>query len=760
MKVNADLRIRRLGEETILKTDPANNLFSALGSAGILRYAIGTGAAAGADNAISYGVNANAQLASSIAFGNGATAGGANSIAIGIGADAQDGNIIVIGNSAYAEVVDAIAIGRSSGVYADDGVSIGRSSAVNGQDGIALGRSSAGNGTNSIAIGQTAAVAAPNSIAIGTGITVAVANERAVAVGFNASASAVGAIAIGDAASATDGIAIGDGAGVTVVGMAIGQGASSANDSSHAIGNGTTATGEGALAVGQGAATNGADAIAVGPGASSTGSRAITLGQGTTVGFIDGISLGALGTIGAANAVLINSTGVAVTNATANAFQINSTDTTPDAIFSATRAHHRHLAGTGNRNVVANAAGDLIIDTGQAALFADNATTAPVTAGSPTTTEIETFNNAQGTPVSEGIVYYTGTDTAGDPVTHVYWIDGNGDAYLIEEPAGKDLIVDWAASTAYVTNEEVTAVSPTTGHRTVYRRTAAGTSGATFDAAEEANWTAVGALGINKQFADNITVAPATAGEPTIAEIEAFANASNFFDGLYYYTGTDTSTDVPTHVYWVDQSGNAVLLKEPADKDTISDWAATTAYVINQEVTAVSPTTGHRTLYRRTAAGTSGATFDAAEEANWTTISTVGSDRVHADNATMAPATAGEPTITEAETFATGANFRDGLLYYTGTDTSTDAPTYVYWIDASGNATLIEKAAVTKYAADLVMVADTVQTVTHNLNTTDILIQAWDAAGELFIPDVVDNKTANTVDIQISTSETIRIVII
>ena len=82
----------------------------------------------------------------------------------------------------------------------------------------------------------------------------------------------------------------------------------------------------------------------------------------------------------------------------------------------------------------------------------------------------------------------------------------------------------------------------------------------------------------------------------------------------------------------------------PADqKDVIRGWLPNNPYVINEEVTMVSPTTGHITLYRRTAAGTSGATFDAAEEVEWTTISSVGSNRKFADNTTIAPEIAGAP---------------------------------------------------------------------------------------------------------------------
>jgi hypothetical protein len=123
----------------------------------------------------------------------------------------------------------------------------------------------------------------------------------------------------------------------------------------------------------------------------------------------------------------------------------------------------------------------------------------------------------------------------------------------------------------------------------------------------------------------------------------------------------------------------------------INNWAATTVYEANAVVTAVSPTTGHQTIYRRIAAGTSGATFNAAEEALHLTLATAGRNELHIDNTSLAAsglATAGNPTIAEIEAWvALSANvIADGIVYYTGTDTATDTPTYVYWIDAAGSA--------------------------------------------------------------------------
>jgi hypothetical protein len=65
-----------------------------------------------------------------------------------------------------------------------------------------------------------------------------------------------------------------------------------------------------------------------------------------------------------------------------------------------------------------------------------------------------------------------------------------------------------------------------------------------------------------------------------------------------------------------------------------------------------------------------------------------------------------------------------------------------------------------KYAASIPFTAATSQTVTHNLNDTDVIVQLKDSTGTLVIPDVVDNYTNNTVDIEVSSTETFRVIII
>ena len=150
-------------------------------------------------------------------------------------------------------------------------------------------------------------------------------------------------------------------------------------------------------------------------------------------------------------------------------------------------------------------------------------------------------------------------------------------------------------------------------------------------------------------FLDNTTVAPATAGQPTEAEIATAAGATR--DSFLEYTGTDTATDAPTHVYYIDSAGAVTTLLSPAAaagaftgssagaagaggsvpppaagtqdltlhgdglwRQTIPNWTANTDY---SQGALVYQSSG---IHRRVAVGTSGLVFDATEEAAWLRI--------------------------------------------------------------------------------------------------------------------------------------------
>ena len=76
------------------------------------------------------------------------------------------------------------------------------------------------------------------------------------------------------------------------------------------------------------------------------------------------------------------------------------------------------------------------------------------------------------------------------------------------------------------------------------------------------------------------------------------------------------------------------------------------------------------------------------------------------------------------------------------------------------NTTPISTFAHQKYAASIAFTGGTLQTVTHNLNDEDVIVQMKDSTGELITPDVVNNYQTNSVDIRVSNTETYRVIII
>lgn len=117
-----------------------------------------------------------------------------------------------------------------------------------------------------------------------------------------------------------------------------------------------------------------------------------------------------------------------------------------------------------------------------------------------------------------------------------------------------------------------------------------------------------------------------------------------------------------------------------------------------------------------------------------------------------------------AKVLKTGST--DGQLLIFNTARSAGLPNLTedhVWIGNASNQpveTPISSFTQQKYAASIAFTAATSQTVTHNLNDTDVIVQLKDSTGTLIIPDVVDNYTANSVDIQVSSTETYRVIII
>tara|TARA_R100001463_G_scaffold87848_1_gene142487 strand:+ start:142 stop:774 length:633 start_codon:yes stop_codon:yes gene_type:complete len=60
-------------------------------------------------------------------------------------------------------------------------------------------------------------------------------------------------------------------------------------------------------------------------------------------------------------------------------------------------------------------------------------------------------------------------------------------------------------------------------------------------------------------------VSPAIAGSPTAAEAEVVASANGYKDRVLYYTGNDTGTAAPTHVFLADTAGAVTMVRTLTD---------------------------------------------------------------------------------------------------------------------------------------------------------------------------------------------------
>ena len=91
-------------------------------------------------------------------------------------------------------------------------------------------------------------------------------------------------------------------------------------------------------------------------------------------------------------------------------------------------------------------------------------------------------------------------------------------------------------------------------------------------------------------------------------------------------------------------------------------------------------------------------------------IAAAANPRAHADDTTVAPATAGAPTVAEMQIFSTAGVYTDILMYYTGDDLPASDPTYVYWVDGAGTVTELDAPG----AGDNLVTADLATTTNRN----------------------------------------------
>ncbi|WP_206861146.1 YadA-like family protein [Lysobacter changpingensis] len=155
-------------------------------------FVCGTGATAGADNAVALGTQAQALATLSLAAGFNAIANAGGASALGANTLASGASSVAVGHVAIANGDDSVAMGHEAIAVADQGIAVGLRSRV-GLDafaGVAIGRDAFADQESAIALGSAAQALGIGSLALGASAQVV--HDGSVALGL-ASMTSVGA---------------------------------------------------------------------------------------------------------------------------------------------------------------------------------------------------------------------------------------------------------------------------------------------------------------------------------------------------------------------------------------------------------------------------------------------------------------------------------------------------------------------------------------------------------------------------------------
>ena len=210
----------------------------------------------------------------------------------GIGSSTATANSIAVGDDAKTTEQYTIALGsrsRAKNIYA---IAMGDQAEASGQGATAIGSLSKSTAEHSLAVGDQAQAAAVNSSAYG--ILSKALSSHSVAIGNEASVGKGDP----DSVSSQNGIAIGNGANVTVNpatatpgitdksgGIAIGHDATTKDINTIALGTGTVGQGAQAVAIGRNARTIANNGVAIGNEARTQSTNGFALGNNARAGF-------------------------------------------------------------------------------------------------------------------------------------------------------------------------------------------------------------------------------------------------------------------------------------------------------------------------------------------------------------------------------------------------------------------------------------------------------------------------------------------
>ncbi|HXE17650.1 MAG TPA: tail fiber domain-containing protein [Stellaceae bacterium] len=146
--------------------------------------AIGSAAAATAQNALALGANANASQTNATAVGEAAAASADHASSFGANAAAGASYAQAIGYAASVTGASSVAVGANVSVGGIESVGIGKSASASGGDAVAIGATASASGLDSTAVGFGASAGFTNSTAIGC--QAAATNSNSVVLGNSA----------------------------------------------------------------------------------------------------------------------------------------------------------------------------------------------------------------------------------------------------------------------------------------------------------------------------------------------------------------------------------------------------------------------------------------------------------------------------------------------------------------------------------------------------------------------------------------------
>ena len=272
--------------------------------------------------------------------------------------------------------------------------------------------------------------------------------------------------------------------------------------------------------------------------------------------------------------------------------------------------------------------------------FASNTAVAPAVPGAPSLAEIATF--ATGGGHRNALIVYTGTNTSTDPVTYAFHVDGVGTVTPLFAPSDAASIVSPDTLTyTEATNTQIDFVVNGV------------TAGMVTETAGVPKWTLNGIL-------DPVAYAGTAR---TIAQRNALTPAAGWL--VYVVDGAINEYQMWDGAAWVS------LGADPQ----ITLWTSGATYASGDMVYSADR------LYIADGPHTAGATF-AGDIGSWRELSRAPLT-VFASNAVVSPAVPGNPTEAEIGAVLGLISAASGNVFvrYTGTATSTDPVTHVFWVD-------------------------------------------------------------------------------